>query len=112
MAADDLIRADPKEDRRGKHTDCLQHAVVGHDDETAAKDFFRDGEKFIQHRVAKDVFRRRRFHGFDSFDRIDLVRAVFSLTLLNAGEERTKHLLRKIHQAAVKRHRRQKRKRK
>ena len=111
MAAHDLIRADPKKDGRRKHADCSQHAVVGHDDETAAEDLFRDGKEFIQHRVAKDRFRRRRFHRFDSFDRIDLMRTVFSLALLNAGEKRAKHLSRKIHQAAVERSGGEKRKR-
>ena len=51
----------------------------------------------------KTVFRRGGFDRFDAFDRIDLMRAVFALALLDLGEKRSQHLLREIHQPAVER---------
>ena len=59
-AVDDLVRADPEKDRGRKQADGLQHAVVGHDDEIAPENLFRDGEKLVQHRVAEDRSRPRR----------------------------------------------------
>ena len=105
----DLVRADPEEDRGRKHADRLQHAVVGHDDKTAPENLARDGEKFVQHHVAENVFRGGGFDRFDSFDRVDLVRAVFALAFLDAGEERPQHFLREIHQPAIERRRGEKR---
>ena len=83
-----LVRADPEENRRREQADRLQHAVVRHEDEIGAENLLRDGEELVQHRVAEHRLGRRSFDRFDSFDRIDLMRAVFALAFLDVGEQR------------------------
>ena len=104
-----MVCTDPEEDGGRDQADALHDAVVGHDDETAPEKFLRDGEELVQHHVAKDRLGRRRFHRFDSLDRVDLMRAVFSLALLDAGEKRAQHFLGEEHQPAIERRREEER---
>ena len=53
----------------------------------------------------KTALRRGGLHRFDPLDRVDLVRAVFALALLDALEHRPQHLERENHQPGVERRR-------
>ena len=91
MAVNHLVRADPEENCSREQPDRLQHTVVGHDHKGRFKNLLRDGEKFIQHGVAKDRFRRGCFYRFDPFNGIDLMRSVLALAFLNFSEKGAQH---------------------
>ncbi len=101
LPLDHQARAHPKKQSGGKEAHGLDGAVVRHDDEIAAKAFSRQSQKLVEHGVAEGGFGGRGLDGFDAFNGVNLLGAVFGLALFEVGEKRSEDFDREIHQAGV-----------